>query len=350
MKTYIKPINFIDSPQQSDAKIARLAGSMVWFSALEVIMRDSDGVKRQNISLNDWDKFLDQCKTAQRERLVKLFENTICARTPLVMGRRNIPLDQPQIMGILNLTPDSFSDGREFTQEANSDDIAADAAFAMASDGAAIIDVGGESTRPGAKVVWEGDEIDRILPVIKRLTGGGIAVSVDTRKAALSYDKRSVEVVRKFDVPVILMHAPSQGDNPHDNAHYDDIIFDIYDWLENRVDEVEAFGVAREKILIDPGIGFGKNLSENLKLINNLSLFHAIGCPIVFGASRKRLIGALSNEDDVHNRLGGSLFLALKAIEKGVHIVRVHDVFETVQAVRVWRGLRDAALTALVYE
>jgi dihydropteroate synthase len=195
------------------------------------------------------------------------------------------------------------------------------------------------------------------------LAASGNAISIDTRKAAvmeaavaagagmvndisaLRFDDRAVDVAKAAGVPVVLMHAPSQSSDPHKGGDYRDVVTDVFDWLEDRVDAVEATGIPREKILIDPGIGFGKSLAENLAIINNLSIYHAIGCPILFGASRKRMIGALSNEAPVEARLGGSVFLAMKAIEQGAHIVRVHDVPETVQAIRVWRGLRDAALT-----
>jgi dihydropteroate synthase len=265
-------------------------------------------------------------------------------------------------MGTLNVTPDSFSDGGKHPDDPEA---AAAAGVAMTAAGAAIIDVGGESTRPGAPLVWEGDEIRRIEPVIQRLAGSGTAVSVDTRKAAvmqaalaagaamindvsaLLYDDRSLDAVLASSCPVVLMHAPSQSSDPHKGGEYTDVLFNVYDWLEARVAAVEAAGVARDRLLIDPGIGFGKSLSDNLMLINNLALFHGIGCPILFGASRKRMIGALSNEAPADARLGGSLFLAMKAVEQGVHLVRVHDVPETVQAIQVWRGLRDAALTAI---
>ena len=145
------------------------------------------------------------------------------------------------------------------------------------------------------------------------------------------------------------MHAPSQSSDPHKGGDYGDVLFDVYDWLEARIAAVEAAGIARDRLLVDPGIGFGKSLSDNLTMINNLSIFHGIGCPIVVGTSRKRMIGALSNEAEASARLGGSLFLAMKAVEQGVQFVRVHDVPETVQAIQVWRGLRDAALTAKAY-
>jgi dihydropteroate synthase len=277
------------------------------------------------------------------------------------MGTRTIRLDQPQVMAILNVTPDSFSDGGKHVDAA----AAISAGVAMTAAGAAMVDVGGESTRPGAPLVWEGDEIARIEPVVKGLANAETAISVDTRKAAvmeaalaagaamvndisaLLYDDRSLTVALENSFPIVLMHAPSQSSNPHENAQYTDILFDVYDWLEARVEALVAAGIARDRLLVDPGIGFGKSLSDNLTLINNLSLFHGIGCPILFGASRKRMIGALSNEAEAEQRLGGSLFLAMKAIEQGAQIVRVHDAFETAQAIRVWRGARDAALTAL---
>lgn len=363
MTYYIRPHQFIDSPQNYSGESRRLAGALIWFSALEVITKTVDTIDRKIVSLDDWDAYVSGCDEAVKQRLNKLYSNLISERKPIKMGDRILRLDQPQVMAILNITPDSFSDGGQFTQSDDMDNAAVEAGYAMAAQGAAIIDIGGESTRPGAKTLWEGDEISRILPTIERL-GGSTIISVDTRKSAvmeetlakgaaiindisaLGYDKRSIEVARKFDAPVILMHAPSQGDDPHDNAHYDDVVFNVYDWLEKRVERAIFEGIKADKIMIDVGIGFGKSLTENLTLINNLSLFHAIGVPIVFGASRKRLIGALSGEEDAVKRLGGSLAIALKAIDQGVHIVRVHDVPETVQAVRTWRGMRDAALTA----
>jgi dihydropteroate synthase len=144
---------------------------------------------------------------------------------------------------------------------------------------------------------------------------------------------------------VVLMHAPGEGDDLHTNGSYADVVLDVFDWLRERRDAAIAAGIARENIVLDPGLGFGKSLADNLALINGLPLFHALGQPLLFGASRKRMIGALSNEAPAHRRLGGSILLVGKAMEAGAHLLRVHDVAETVQAARVWRGLRDAALT-----
>lgn len=357
---YLRPTGFIDSPQRHDGASVRLAGTMLWFSQIEVIDRTGAATQRHLVDMRLWDDFVSALSADKQARCNQLYARITGSRAPLQLGQRTIRLDQPQVMGIINMTPDSFSDGGK-----NADvEVAAEAAFAMTSAGAAMIDVGGESTRPGAPLVWEGDEIARVEPLIKRLAASGAAISIDTRKAAvmeaavaagatmindisaLLFDDRSLEVAGTLDLPVVLMHAPSQATDPHKGGDYDDVVTNVFDWLEERVNAVEAAGISRDKILVDPGIGFGKSLADNLALINSLSIYHGLGCLILFGASRKRMIGALSNEAAVEQRLGGSIFLAMKAVEQGAHIVRVHDAAETVQAIQVWRGLRDAALTA----
>ncbi len=353
MRTLIRPTAFVDSPFGFDGQVERLAGGLNWFAAVELLT--VDGKRRTStklVSVEDLQDRLDDDLAAQWKRLTG-------ARPPLKLGERTIRLDQPQVMGIVNVTPDSFSDGGQFS-EAES---AAAAGARMSEAGAAIVDVGGESTRPGAKPVWEGDEIERVEPVIRQLASGGAAVSVDTRKAdvmtsavsagarmvndvsALAYDSRSAEVIALAGVPVVLMHHQGKPETMQKDPRYEDVVVEVYLWLEERVAEAERAGIARDKILVDVGFGFGKTLAHNLELMNNLSLFHSLGCPLVLGASRKRTIGALSNEAPVEQRLGGSIAFALKAVEQGVQIVRVHDVAETVQALRVWRGLRDQALT-----
>lgn len=359
MDLYLRPTGFLESPQQHDGASARLAGTMLWFTQIEVIDKTGSGTKRELVTVSGWGAFVSALPADVQARCTLLFGRMTSPRAALQMGNRTIRLDQPQVMGIINMTPDSFSDGGK-----NADvEAAASAAIVMSGAGAAMIDIGGESTRPGAPLVWEGDEIKRVAPLIQRLALAGTAVSIDTRKAAvmeaavsagagmindisaLLYDDRAVEVAKAAGAPVVLMHAPSQSSDPHKGGDYGDVVTDVFDWLEARVDAVEAAGISRDKILVDPGIGFGKSLSDNLAIINNLGVYHGLGCAILFGASRKRMVGALSNEASVEARLGGSVFLAMKAVEQGAHIVRVHDVAETVQAVHVWRGLRDAALT-----
>jgi dihydropteroate synthase len=360
MDLYLRPTGFIESPQQHDGASARLAGGMLWFTQIEVIDKTGAATTRDIVDVRGWEAIVAMLSVDKQTRCNMLYARITGSRANLKMGERVIRLDQPQVMGIINMTLDSFSDDGK-----NGDiETAAIAALAMASAGAAIIDVGGESTRPGAPLVWEGDEIKRVEPLIQRMASSGTAVSIDTRKAAvmeaavaagatmindisaLLYDDRAAEVAKAKCVPVVLMHAPSQSSDPHKGGDYGDVVTDVFDWLEARVDAIEAAGVPRNMILIDPGIGFGKSLADNLAIINNLAIYHGLGCALLFGASRKRLIGALSNEAPVEARLGGSVFLAMKAVEQGAHILRVHDVAETVQAVQVWRGLRDAALTA----
>lgn len=360
MDIYLRPTGFIESPQRHDGASERLAGTMLWFTQIEIIDRTEAKATRQLVDYRDWQATVGALPSAKQARCQKLFDRLTMRRQPLQLGQRTIRFDQPQVMGIINMTPDSFSDGGK-----NADvEAASSAAVAMSGAGAAIIDIGGESTRPGAPLIWEGDEIARVESLIKRLAASGTAISIDTRKAAvmeaaieagaamindisaLLYDDRALDIAKAAGVPVVLMHTPSQGSDPHKGGAYDDVVTNVFDWLDERVDAVEAAGISRNQILVDPGIGFGKSLAENLAIINNLSIYHAIGCPLLFGASRKRMIGALSNEAPAESRLGGSVFLAMKAVEQGAHIVRVHDAAETVQAIHVWRGLRDAALTA----
>ena len=270
-------------------------------------------------------------------------------------------LDQPQVVGIVNVTPDSFSDGGRFADAA----AAIEAGHDMAAAGAAIVDVGGESTRPGAKPVWEGDETERVLPVIRRLAGGGDR-GVD-RHAQGGGDgagarRRRGDGQRRLGADLGPARGggrrqgrlPGRADAPPGRARrrcrtiprYDrPVLLEVYDWLEARIAAAEAAGIARERIIVDPGFGFGKNVQHNLQLMNGLALLHGLGCPIMLGASRKRTIGALVGRGAGRPAARRLARLALKAAEQGVQLLRVHDVPETVQALRVWRGLRDAALT-----
>ena len=348
-RAYLRPIQFVDTPVGRDGEVKRLAGGLTWFSAYELIaIKDGRRVLQQAVPVGELP-----------EALAGLAARITAPRAALTLGERVVRMDQPQVMGILNVTPDSFSDGDVFYGDPEG---AAGHGVDMSAAGAAIIDVGGESTRPGAEPLWEGDEINRVVPVIERLARSGAAVSIDTRKApvmeaalaagahivndvaALLWDPRAIEAVVKAGCPVMLMHSPDPANGPHGGDGYRDVLIEVYDWLEARVDAVVAAGVDRAKIMVDPGIGFGKSLADNLALLNGLALFHGIGCPLVLGVSRKRMIGALSNEAPAEARLGGSVALAVKGAELGVQLIRVHDVFETVQALRVWRGLRDAAL------
>ena len=353
MTLHLRPIQFVDTPiGLPDGSVARLAGGMQWFAAYEV--RDDGG--RRQVPVADI--------AALGERAATLHARITAPRPPWTLGERVLRFDQPQVAAILNVTPDSFSDGGAYSDDPAG---AAAAGMALAGAGAALIDVGGESTRPGAALVWEEDEAKRVVPVIERLVRGGALVSVDTRKAlvmqaalaagaaivnvvsALFWDERALDVVARSRAPVILMHSPDpkhggHGQGDPGRSTYRDVVTEVFDWLELRIEAVVAAGIDRARIMVDPGIGFGKSLADNLALINALAMFHGLGCPIMLGASRKRLIGALSNEAPVGERLGGSIALALRGAEAGVQLLRVHDVADTVQALRVWRGCRDRAL------
>ena len=360
-KLYIRPIGFAESPQSDEGGTIRLAGGLVHAARFALIVREGARiVSRQRFCAGEAGAVLGALPDTLAAEAAAQWASLQASHTPLTCGARTLRLDQPQVMGILNVTPDSFSDGGKFLDKP---DAALEHAAAMLEAGAAIIDVGGESTRPGAPAVWEGDEVKRVVPVIAKLAASGAAISIDSRRSivitealaagahivndvsALRHDPRTLEVVAASGVPVVLMHAPGGEKDLHADGAYVDVVLDVFDALRERRDAAVAGGIAREKILLDPGIGFGKSLAENLALINALPLFHALGQPLLFGASRKRMIGALSNEVPAHQRLGGSVLLAARAFDAGAQIVRVHDVPETVQALRVWRGLRDAALT-----
>lgn len=352
MTRYLRPTAFVDTPVGFDGQVMRLAGGMQFFAAVELIEVSNGKRTSRLIPVDRLDTEIGGDAT-----LAATLKRLTVRRPPLQLCARTVPLDQPQVMGILNVTPDSFSDGGMHEDPVG-------AGVAMAAAGAAIVDVGGESTRPGAATVWEGDEIERVRPVIEGLARGGVAVSVDTRKAgvmeaalvggaaivndvsALAYDDRSVSVMAAATCPIVIMHAPDPSGSLHGGGSYADVLIEVYDWLSARIAAIEAAGIARSRLIVDPGIGFGKGVSENLALLNGLSLFHGLGCPVLLGASRKRFIGALSNEAPATERLGGSIAVAIKAAEQGAQLIRVHDVPETVQALKVWRGLRDSGLTA----
>jgi dihydropteroate synthase len=277
------------------------------------------------------------------------------------MGRRRVPiaglaLERPLIMGVVNVTPDSFSDGGRY--------LAADAAIAHAvqleAEGADILDIGAESTRPGAEPVDLAEELRRVMPVIEGLAPQVRArLSIDTRKAevmrraaragaalindvsALTHDPGALQVAAEAGLPVVLMHAQGDPRTMQDDPHYADVVLDVYDWLGARIDACERAGIPRSRLIVDPGIGFGKTLAHNLALLGALSIFHGLGCAVLLGASRKSFIGMLTGAD-VEHRLPGSLAAALLATGQGVQVLRVHDVAATRQALAVWDGARGA--------
>ena len=257
-------------------------------------------------------------------------------------------------MGIVNVTPDSFSDGGE----ASTTELAVKRAILLSKEGADILDVGGESTRPGAKSVSVETELGRVIPVIEALAERGFCVSVDTRKAqvmktaiqagasivndvtALEGDPQSLEVIAASTVSVILMHMQGKPESMQDSPVYKDVVSEVQEYLLSRVKACESAGVERNRIALDPGIGFGKTHKHNLTLMKNLSAFTTLGSPLVLGVSRKSFIGKISNENDPAKRLAGSLSAGLAGLARGVSILRVHNVWETRQAIDVWEAIK----------
>jgi dihydropteroate synthase len=260
----------------------------------------------------------------------------------------------PRIMGILNVTPDSFSDGGRLAGPEQ----AVAAGLALRAEGADIIDVGGESTRPGAAPVPLDEELSRTIPVVEGLAKAGVPVSIDTMKAgvmkaalaagatmlndvsALEADPDSTGVAATSTAQVVLMHMPGNPQTMQALARYGDPVAEVIAHLAARIAAAEAAGIPRSRILADPGIGFGKGLEHNLAILRQLEAFHALGVPLLLGASRKSLIPAISGPAPVTDRLPGSLAIALRGAEAGVAWLRVHDVDATVQALKVWAAIR----------
>ena len=311
-----------------------LAGGWARFEDVEVLRRDANP---QRISV-------EACPTDVLDQLVQ-------ARKPIA----GLNLSQPNLMGILNVTPDSFSDGGLFLDAGS----ALSQARLLVDDGADILDIGGESTRPGAEVVGIEDEISRTVPVIRSLrrSGQSVPISIDTRKsavaeaaldagaamindvAALTFDADLGPLAASRNLPVCLMHAQGTPKTMQQDPTYDDVLLDVYDFLEERIVSAEKQGISRSQILVDPGIGFGKTVAHNIRLLRGLSLFHGLGCAILLGASRKRFIGALTGADVASDRTSGSVAVALEAVRQGVQVLRVHDVKETKQALQIWQAL-----------
>jgi dihydropteroate synthase len=265
-----------------------------------------------------------------------------CAGKPLDLG-------QPQVMGILNLTPDSFSDGGRF--------VARDAALChaeqMVEQGAAIIDIGGESTRPGAQPVSVEEELERVVPVVEALAGEiAVPISVDTLKPAVMREAvdagaglindvmalqapGAIETVAELGVPVCLMHMQGEPRTMQQEPHYQDVVAEVYDFLAERVAACEAGGIRRDRLLLDPGFGFGKALDHNLSLLKHLRSLGSFGLPLLVGISRKSMIGALLGGASVDQRVGGSVSAAVVAVMQGATIIRAHDVRQTVEALKV---------------
>ncbi|MEM9580761.1 MAG: dihydropteroate synthase [Pseudomonadota bacterium] len=337
MPDYFRPLAQTGVTRPDDA--LPLAGTSSWFTHVEMMGRGVRGpILPASDMPEDW-----------RGRLTR-------ARAPIA----SVDMTAPRIMGILNVTPDSFSDGGQHQGIDN----AAAAAQRMISAGAEILDIGGESTRPGAQEVDIASEIERTAPVIAALQGQiNVPISIDTRKSAvaeaafaagaqiandvsgLMFDSKMAAVCAERTAPICVMHSQGLPKTMQHDPRYDDVLLDVYDFLDGQLTLLEDAGLPRDRIIIDPGIGFGKTMGHNIALIQGLSLFHGLGCALLLGVSRKGFIGTLGSEPEAARRAPGSVALALDAVRQGVHILRVHDVDETRQALALWRAAQEGIET-----
>ena len=269
-------------------------------------------------------------------------------------GPFRLDLSRPLVMGIVNATPDSFSDGGQHLRR----DAAITHAQQLIAEGADILDIGGESTRPGAQPVSVREELERVLPIIEGLRGISVPLSVDTCKpevmrAAIAagvhmvndinalQDAAALDVVAASGCAVCLMHKQGNPQTMQQQPHYDDVVAEVGAFLRERLAAAEAARIARERIAIDPGFGFGKTLAHNLNLLRHLGNLRELGVPVMAGLSRKSMLGAITGQD-VNHRASASIAAALIAVQHGASIVRVHDVRETVDALKIWNAINES--------
>lgn len=342
---HIRPLGIIHggaAARAMDEKQALpLAGGPLAFTAAEIAEGEPGKAKRRVVSIAELARMGDDSVKARLDRITS-------PRKPVA----GLALDRPRVMGVVNVTPDSFSDGGLY----DTTDGAVSHAATLMNQGATVLDIGGESTRPGADPVEAKAEAERILPVIAELRGVTAVISADTRKSALmrkaagkgaqllndvsalTHDEDSVSVAAETGLPVVLMHAQGDPRTMQDNPIYDDVVLEVFDFLEARIAVCEEAGIPRDRLIADPGIGFGKTLEHNLALLESLSIFHGLGTAVLAGSSRKRFIGALTGDESPRDRLPGSIAAVLAAAAQGVQLHRVHDVEETVKALTLWEA------------
>ena len=328
MTSYFRPIVRTGSPKSKNSIF--LAETNYWVSEAEEI---KFGKKTKLVSINDVPDWWKKRWLKKRSDIL------------------GMEFGFPKLMGILNVTPDSFSDGGNHLKL----DAALNQAKFMAENGVDIIDVGGESTRPGALTVPISEEIRRIEPVINGISARSkIPISVDTRKAdvasaarkagasmvndvsGFTFDPDLMPYCSKYKLPVCVMHMKGLPENMQNNPKYENILIEVFDFLENQIGRLVQAGISRDQIIADVGIGFGKNIGHNLALIKNISLFHGLGVPLLLGVSRKSIISNVAKVEKPSDRVHGSISLAISALGQGVQVFRVHDVAETRQAFDLW--------------
>jgi len=352
-KYYTRPCNFhYGNYARNLVKINKalpLAGNKnICFDKLEIFQRKKRGsVKSSVYSVEEIKKLNKEIKNVIKNDLRNITSKrkSIC----------NFKFDIPIIMGVLNITPDSFSDGGLFFDEEK----AYEQANLMITGGASIIDIGGESTRPGSKIVSDNEEWKRVENTIKSLKNNfsDIVLSLDTRKSnlmkkgiesginiindvsGLNFDKRSFDVIKSKKIPFVIHHMQGTPDTMQNNPKYDDALLDIFDFFEEKISFCLKNKCNKDLIILDPGIGFGKNLEHNLRIISKVSTFHSLGCPILIGTSRKRFIEHIVTKFDTSDRMGGTLASVLYGLLQGVQLFRVHNVKEINQGILVFKKI-----------
>jgi dihydropteroate synthase len=352
VQVYLRPLGVL----VGDAARAAVAGgwalplgSDAAFTGCEIWQRGPRRTHREVLAVGELAAWLDQQSAEIRERATRWCER-LAAPSSWPAG---LPRRRPLIMGVVNVTPDSFADGGRFFEPA----AAIAQALRLHAEGADIVDVGGESTRPGARPMSDDEEIRRVMPVIEALAERAVLVSIDTRKAAvmaaaiaagarmindisaLQHDPESLGVAGASGLPVVLMHSQGEPATMQVQPTYDIAPLDVFDQLAKRVDAWTLAGFERSRLLIDPGIGFGKTVDHNVEILSRLGLYLGLGLPILLGVSRKSFIGRLAGGAPPEERLPGSLAAAVHGLAAGAAVLRVHDVAATQQAVAIWQSI-----------
>ncbi|MEE8259251.1 MAG: dihydropteroate synthase [Sphingomonadales bacterium] len=335
-----------------------LGAGTVTFSSLELILRnDGRRLYQGTFPVTSLTSLKDQLPEAAAGQFDQVLDHLTSPRQALQFSRgSSLSFAAPLVMGILNITPDSFSDGGDFFDASS----VKNRAVEIFKSGADLIDVGAESTRPGASEVPVKEELERLEPLFKVIRDLPGPVSIDTRKAAvmaaglaagagiindvsaLSFDTGAA-LAANAAPGIVLMHARGDPKTMQDNPEYGDVLLDVYDYLEARIEAAVASGISREKLIIDPGIGFGKTTAHTLELLRGLSLFQGLGCPLLIGVSRKRFLGELTGEKEPKKRLSSGLAAAILAAGQGAHIIRTHDVAEMRHALAVFNEFGQGA-------
>ena len=346
-KYYTRACNFYFGPTSKEKVEKNLAlplngNKLISFDTIEIISRK----KTTRLNLNQ----IRKLKKSTKKKIS--FDLNQISKKKFFKGLKfsNLPI----LMGVLNLTPDSFSDGGKYTKK----NLGKIHAQKLIKDGCGILDIGGEATNPGSNDISSNEEWKRIFPIISKIKKFKIFTSLDTRKSeimkkgiknkinlindvsGLNYDNKTINLLKETKIPFVIHHMQGNPKTMQKNPKYKNVLLDIYDFFEQKIKYVRSMGIKHNNIILDPGIGFGKNLKHNITLIRNISIFHSLGFPLMLGTSRKRFIKNLSGVNDSKERLGGTISSSLEAIMQGVQILRVHDINEINQSIKVFNSLK----------